>query len=102
VTLRCSTAAPPERVIVIGDAQWSPDPLSGFGITKALRSAIAAWRTISAPLGEQTDASALALRHLAERSALFPMDGSLGFYQRRNGASRRLQEVFGGNSMGMV
>jgi flavin-dependent dehydrogenase len=84
----------------IGDAAWTPDPLSGHGVARALEAAV---RLASgAPAAERSTAR-LALEHLRERSrfcASSPWAGA-PYYQNRVRAYRRAREALHGHSVEM-
>ena len=97
VLLQVAPAAAPPRFRRIGDAAWSPDPLSGEGVAEALQSAIHA---AGEPLSRFSPAQ-LALAHLRQRSAFYRNSAfhDAPYYRNRLRAAARVEEDWHGHPL---
>jgi flavin-dependent dehydrogenase len=90
----------PTRFATIGDAAWTPDPLSGHGVARALEAAL---HLASRPTLHAPSLTPLALEHLRLRSQFYAAAPwqSATYYQNRIRACKQAEEVLHGYSMEM-
>lgn len=90
----------PTRFATIGDAAWTPDPLSGHGVARALEAAL---HLASRPALDTPSLTTLALEHLHLRSQFYAAAPwkSAAYYQNRIRACKQAEEVLHGYSMEM-
>lgn len=88
----------PAGFSAIGDAAWTPDPLSGHGVARAFR---AAGRLAAGAAEAEPSPATLALDHLRERSLFCTSTpwAAEPYYQNRVRAYRRAQEACDGHPM---
>jgi flavin-dependent dehydrogenase len=90
----------PAGFSAIGDAAWTPDPLSGHGVARAFHAAL---RLAAGAAETGPSPATLALDHLRERSLFCTSTpwAAEPYYRNRVRAYRRAQEARGGHSMEM-
>lgn len=88
----------PRRFATIGDAAWTPDPLSGHGVARALESATRlAWTPTACP----PRAATCAIEHLRARSRLYAASPwkTAPYYQNRLRACIQAEEALHGHTI---